>query len=217
MLIKMTLTCQQIQSNILPEIWRSDGVVILPTDTLYGMTCRASSSSAVSKVYQLKKRPLDKLVPVLVDGIEMVRDYCGDKVDDSVELLLKQFWPGGLTIVLPVLPESPLGFMGSVGFRMPNSPYLLKAIKSFGEPIVGTSSNFSGEQSISNSEELSVYLSRLVVSFPEMEGVYFCRGDDDHHPSGMQSTVIKYNYESGGFDLIREGAIDFMEVSNFLK
>lgn len=192
-----------ISPDELVECWRHGGLVALPTDTLYGLTCSANSETAMQRIYIAKQRDPNKLPPLLVSGIEMVQRYC--RCSPQVISLMQQFWPGALTVILPARPATSLAFMVDIGVRMPAVPRLLAAIAELDYPIVGTSANLSGEPPPRCREELFTCLRRM----PD-KSVVFC-DITATVPQGVQSTVVKVD-AAGRLSLVRPGAVDFAGV-----
>ena len=79
---------------------KKGGIIITPTDTVYGIMADATNDEAVKKVYEAKKRSYDKPLIVLVNSIEMLSDYVL-KIDDKSKEIIEKYWPGPLTIILP--------------------------------------------------------------------------------------------------------------------
>lgn len=122
------------------EIFKKGGVVIFPTDTVYGIGCKFNDKEAIDRIYKIKKTPKNQKFPILVSSIGQVRKLAG--VDKAAEKLIKKYWPGGLTIILPGINT------GKIAFRMPNSELMLKLINKIGMPIIGTSANFHGKKAV---------------------------------------------------------------------
>src|SRR5687768_14187045 len=85
-------------------ILRDGGLVAFPTDTVYGVGCAASHPDAVEKIFALKRRPVDRLIPMLVSGADALPSTAVDDADPRVAALAEAFWPGALTLVIP-LPD----------------------------------------------------------------------------------------------------------------
>lgn len=146
------------------EVLKSSGIVIFPTDTAFGIGCRMDDENAVSKLFDLRRRPLEKAVPVLADSIEMVKEYVSEIPDDA-KLLMEQYWPGALTIVLKANSNVSLLVRGggdTVGFRIPNNDTVQTIIAGVGVPILGPSANFAGEKTPFEFEDLDRELIKLV-------------------------------------------------------
>jgi L-threonylcarbamoyladenylate synthase len=124
----------------------SGGVIMFPTRGLYGLGADANHHEAVEKVFQIKQRPLDKALLVLI-GDRADLDDLVKYIPGSAENIMKRFWPGGVTIVFEAketVSESLTAGTGKIGARMPEHPVALALSKAFGGPITGTSANLSG-------------------------------------------------------------------------
>lgn len=148
------------------KILMQGGIIIFPTDTAFGIGCRISSHKSITKLFQIRKRPLTQAPPILVDSKEMSLKYFRSPITDNVRLLMDKFWPGALTIVYNrgVNIDDPLilGEGEKVGIRMPNHKTTLNIIEKLGEPVLGPSANFHGEATPFTYNEINPELIRLV-------------------------------------------------------
>ncbi|SRR5260221_3725324 len=179
------------------KIVKQGGVIICPTDTVHGIACRIDNKNAVDRLFKIKQRSQTQAVPVLVDGIEMVKEYVEEIPDDVLELM-KKYWPGGLTIVLPCktdkVLESIRGGGSTIGVRQPNSKILQELIQKVDVPITGTSANFHGKKTPTKQSELEPELIKLVdLVIP---------GD-----SGMQQASTILDCSVKPWKILRQGAI----------
>jgi L-threonylcarbamoyladenylate synthase len=125
---------------------RTGGLVVYPTETVYGLGADASSDKAVDKIFKLKGRKAGKPIPIAVNSIDMARQIA--EITPAAEVLFKKLLPGPLTIVARAKPNvSKLITAGTekVGIRVPNHPVALKLIDFVGGPITSTSANISGK------------------------------------------------------------------------
>jgi len=125
---------------------RAGGLIIYPTETVYGLGADACSSKAVDKIFKLKGREAKKPTPIAVNSIEMAREIA--ELTPAAEALFKKFLPGPLMIVARAKPNvSKLitAGTGNVGIRVPDHPVALKLIDFVGGPITSTSANLSGK------------------------------------------------------------------------
>jgi L-threonylcarbamoyladenylate synthase len=125
---------------------RAGGLVIYPTETVYGLGADASSSKAVDKIFKLKGREAEKPIPIAVNSIDMARQVA--EITPAAEVLFTKLLPGPLMIVARAKPDiSKLitAGTGKVGIRVPNHPVALKLIDFVGGPITSTSANLSGK------------------------------------------------------------------------
>ncbi len=186
------------------NVLKNGGIVVFPTDTAYGMGCRIDDEEAVKRLFQIRRRPENKATPVLVSGLEMANKYW-EKIPDLVaEQLIKPYWPGALTIVLPCktekVPRLVRGNGDTLGLRMPNYALLLEIIKEIGVPIIGTSANFAGEQTPYNYEDLNPELVRQ-VDFVLRDSSAIPRNDNEK----KVSTVIDCSVTP--WKILRQGVV----------
>ena len=181
---------------------KSGGVVVLPTDTLYGLAADVFNQDALERVFAIKGRESDLALPVLISDWAMVGVVAENK-SDLAQRLAKKYWPGPLTLVLPKLPGvSCLVTAGrdTVAVRSPNHPVPQRLITQLGRPITGTSANLSGEPNPRSLDEVRRQLGNSV------DYIISC----GPAPTGTASTIV--DLTNGSPKLIREGAIPFMEI-----
>ena len=147
------------------EILKNGGIVIFPTDTAYGIGCRIDDERAVRKLFEVRKRPKDKAVPVLCSSIRMVREYV-QPFDSDVRQLMQKYWSGALTLVLSAktnkVPELIRGGGKTIGVRIPDHSIVRRIIKEVGVPILGPSANFAGKKTPVTISDLDPELVRKV-------------------------------------------------------
>lgn len=146
------------------KIVKKGGIVIIPTDTAFGISCRMDNEPAIKKLFDIRKRPESQATPVLFDSIERVREFV--TFDSSVEELMIKYWPGALTIVLKCdtskVPGLVRGGGENLGVRIPDHLIPRRIAEEIGVPILGPSANFHGEQTPYKFEELDKSLTKLV-------------------------------------------------------
>lgn len=141
------------RSTLLPavEALRCGGVVAFPTETVYGLGADALNSQAVYRIFAAKGRPADNPLIVHVSSLHMARELMAPSAaTDAVELAMRTFWPGPLTLVVPRanhVPSVVTGGLNTVGLRMPSHPISLQLIELFNKPIAAPSANRSGKPS----------------------------------------------------------------------
>lgn len=147
------------------KVLNQGGIIIYPTDTAFGIGCRIDDHKAVDRLFALRRRPTTQAMPVLVASDAMALAYF-DSPSDIVRRLMREHWPGALTIVAPCKKEliySPIRGGGkTVGLRMPNHAVPLKIIETVGVPILGPSANFHGAPTPYRFEDLNPELIALV-------------------------------------------------------
>ena len=147
------------------EILKNGGIVIFPTDTAFGIGCRIDDENAVKKLFKIRKRPFSKATPVLVDSLEMSQRYLLPIDKEVINKLIKQYWPGALTLILQCIkvkvPKLVRGGGNTLGVRMPNHPIALSLIKNLGVPLLGPSANFSSEKTPFSFDDLNPELIKV--------------------------------------------------------
>ncbi len=139
---------------------RAGGVVVLPTDTVYGLGLSVRAADGPHELFRLKGRPGGKPVAWLVGGPDALDCY-GDEVRPWVRRLAERFWPGALTLVVRASEAVPPAFRsqaGTIGLRMPASPAPLSLIRAAGSPLAVTSANMSGCPAVACADDLDATL-----------------------------------------------------------
>lgn len=205
---KVTITKHKRNINI-PEIKKaarvilSGGIVVYPTDTVYGIGCRIDNQKSVERLYEIKQRPWTLPVPVLVRGKEQLL-LVVSTIPAHALSLMEMHWPGSLTIILPARIDNiaPLILAGgnAIGVREPNHETTCALLSECGVPIVGTSANIHDQPSVARIEELDSSITRQADSV--LEG---SKG------SGVESTIVDATKEN--VCIVREGAITLPGIS----
>ena len=137
------------------KILESGGVIIYPTDTLYGIGVNALDENAIEKVYKTKKQDRNKPISVIVKDIKMARRIAC--IDSKVEKILEKIWPGPITVVLrkkDVIPYILTGGGETIAIRIPDNKFISALMKKIDFPITATSANISGEKNLLKSDEI---------------------------------------------------------------
>ncbi len=150
---------KQSEVKQIAEILKQDGVISVPTDTLYGICAKINSSKAFNRLVEVKNRPSTKSFPVTCKDIEQIKNIA--IVNEKVEKIIKKFMPGPITLVLNKRAEAFLG-INNAGIRKTNeiairivpSEFLHKLIEEVGTPLFLTSANKSGENPCKNLDEI---------------------------------------------------------------
>ncbi len=121
-------------------VWRADGVVAVPTETVYGLTVRWNAPAAWERLFDLKRRPRDQQLQMLAFDLAMA-ERAGLLPDARVHRLAVRFWPGPLTLVCPAVGAAP---GATIGLRLPDHTFIRRALQLLGEPLAATSANLSG-------------------------------------------------------------------------
>lgn len=179
------------------KIIKNGGIVIFPTETVYGIGTNGLNEKAVKKLYEVKQRPLDKPISLLVNSIDMINEIAKD-ITELEYTLMKKFFPGPLTIILKkrnIIPDIVTANSNTVGIRMPSNEIALNLIKYAGVPIATPSANISGKPSGTN-------LDCIIKDFDKKIDYFI-----DNGPSriGTASTIIQVI--NGVPHILRQGSI----------
>lgn len=175
---------------------RKGGIILYPTDTIWGLGCDATSHSAVEKIFKIKSRSESKSLLVLVDGDQMLERYVRDIPEIAFELAavsdspLTIIYPNGKNLASGVCNED-----GSVGIRICHDEFCHELLGRFRKPIISTSANFSGKPSPGNFSEIE----KPVIESVDYTVIY--RQDDQRKYSS--SPVIKID-QNGTIKIIRK-------------
>ncbi|MBI2184309.1 MAG: threonylcarbamoyl-AMP synthase [Thaumarchaeota archaeon] len=141
-----TVKCNPEGLEEATSVAKGGGLLIYPTDTVYGVGCDPFNSKTISKIIEAKERDL-KPLPILCSSMEAASKLV--ILDELAERIAKRFWPGPLTIVAPLrdfkIPKEVTAGATSLGVRVPNFGCTLRLLDSSGGYLVGTSANKSGE------------------------------------------------------------------------
>ncbi|MGR6857115.1 L-threonylcarbamoyladenylate synthase [Bacillus halotolerans] len=177
---------------------RDNEVVAFPTETVYGLGANAKSTDAVKKIYEAKGRPSDNPLIVHIADISQLDGLTGP-APDKAKILMKRFWPGALTLILPCKPGalSPRVTAGldTVAVRMPDHPLALALIGAAGLPIAAPSANLSGKPSPTKAEHVA----------HDLDGRIAGMMDGGSTGIGVESTVLSCAGETPV--LLRPGGI----------
>lgn len=182
---------------------QAGGVVVIPTDTVYGLACLPRLPDAVQKIFELKGRPEAKPLPVLGDGVGSLETVA--EFDERALALARKYWPGPLTLVLPRAHNFIYDLGGndttSVAVRMPKSAVTLELLGQTG-PLAVTSANRSGEDPATTVEQAREIFGDGVGAYVEGDGGL-----------GMPSTVFSL---MGPPQVLRDGALSAIELMDSL-
>lgn len=187
----------------LVQILKNDGIVSVPTDTVFGICARINSQIAHDKLVSVKKRPINKSFPVMCANEEQIKSIA--IVNEREEKLIKAFMPGPITLVLNKnkdLPEYVTNGKDTIAVRMATSKSIKKLILKLGSPIFMTSANQSGEPTCTSLDEIE-------EKCPSLDGmlygnVIFSKG----------STII--DCSSDEIKILREGPISMKQIKKII-
>jgi len=153
---------KQIEKAV--EVLKNGGVVVFPTDTVWGVGAAISSREGITRLYEIKKREVDKPTAILVLDVDMANKY--GAMNKQAWNLAEKYWPGALTLVVNKkgnrVPMEVCGKNKSVGLRAPRHRLIQDLIKELGGGVVATSANFAGEPAPKNREDLDDNFVELV-------------------------------------------------------
>lgn len=138
------------------KVIRDGGIVIFPTETVYGIGTNGFNSESIKKIFELKKRDFNKPISLLVNNMDMVK-MVADDITELEYKLMEKFWPGPFTIILKkkkAVPDILTANGDTVGVRMPSGIIARKIIEFAGVPIATPSANISGKPSGTNIDDI---------------------------------------------------------------
>lgn len=191
------------------EILKSGGVVVCPTDTLYGLGANALNEDAIIKVQGIKKRDRNKPISVFVKNMKMARKI--SCIDSRTEKILSKIWPGPVTAVLrkkDIISDILTGNGETVAIRIPDNRFVSALMEEIDFPITATSANISGEKNLLKPKEI-IGKFRETKPAPDL----FIDAGDIKNPSA--STII--DLTTGIPKIIRTGIVGKEEMDNFFQ
>lgn len=180
--------------NDIAQHIQNGGLVVLPTDTVYGIGCNPFNETAIAALYEAKKRPVDKSIPVLVSSIEKAHEL--GVITPSCQQLMHQYWPGALTVV--VQQNAPfaknISNDGTVALRMPHHAQARAIIAQCGGALAVSSANISGQPPITTAAQAQTLFGNSVFVI-----------DGGTIQNGVPSTVVNCTVEP--YTVLREGPL----------
>lgn len=120
---------------------RNGQVLVLPTETVYGLFCDARNKEAIKRIFAIKQRDEKKLIGIFARDIEMAKEFA--EIDEVKEKILQKYWPGKITFILKRKGDEE----STIGIRIPDYPLFQQLLKEISFPLVQTSANISGQPS----------------------------------------------------------------------
>ena len=199
---------KQSEIEEVANVLKNDGVISVPTDTVYGICARINSSKAYLKLVSVKNRPSTKSFPVMCSDIEQIKSIA--IIDENALKLIKAFMPGPLTLVLNKRPDV-LSYINNAGtretdelaIRMAPTPFLKALIKEVGSPLFLSSANKSGKDVCRSLDEIE-------IECPTLDGMVM--GDLSF---GEASTIV--DLTGNDIKIQRQGPISEDEIMKALK
>lgn len=195
-----TIQFQKENIHEIAENLRNGKVCLLPSDTLYGLSCLAKNKKAVEKIYKIKARENTKPFIILVPNIQSIENL-GVSIKPEIKSILEKIWPAPLTAVFPLSQNAinKLNFLhrgeNSLGFRIPNNRLLLELLKITG-PLTSTTANLSGQppchtvQEVQNlwGNQIDLYIENGILNSPPSTVVSFVQNS----PTIVRQGSIKF-------------------------
>ena len=194
---------QQTEVRELAEILKNDGVISVPTDTVYGVCARMDSEKAQERLRKVKNRPEEKAFPIMCRDKEQMKEIA--VLSEEAEVLIDTFMPGPLTIILKKkqsVASFVNGGMPTLALRMATSEPLRRLIEETGCPIFLTSANQSGEKTARSLDEIE-------EACPLLDAMMI--GDTEF---GQASTIVDCTDK---IRILRNGPISEEDIRNVLK
>jgi L-threonylcarbamoyladenylate synthase len=192
--------------RIAAECIRKCGIIAYPTETVYGLGAKYDDENVLARLYDLKKRPAEKTMPLIIGGTSDL-DLLVEYVPDIATKMIGIFWPGPLTIIFPA-KKGLCDFIvrdSGVAVRMPGESFGLDLVRAAGMPITSTSANISGMPPAGNAATAAGYFDSnidLII-------------DGGESSRNMPSTIIDVTHDN--LILVREGAISLAEIQSALN
>lgn len=204
MTVRLTLADADIARAV--EIWREGGRVAFPTETVYGLGADAASDMAIARIFEAKDRP--SFNPLIVHVADLDAAQTLAQWSDEAARLAQTFWPGPLTLVLPLKPGAPVSSLvtaglDSVGIRMPAHPVARQLLRAFGGGIAAPSANRSGR----------ISPTRAAHVLASLDGRIEAVVDGGPSEVGLESTILGL---TGQPTLLRPGGIGIEALSEAL-
>ncbi len=184
------------------DVIRAGGVIVYPTDTLYGLGADPKNPGAVRKLFTIKRRQAGQPILLLIKDSNEVPDWAA-VITPRAEGLMKKFWPGPLTLVFKARPEvmeELTGGAGTIGLRVPGNALTRQLLASLGIALTGTSANISSMQNSRTAQEAAEAIGWMVDLVL----------DGGRTESNDPSTVVDVSADEP--KVIREGAIPSGEI-----
>ena len=194
---------KQTEIEKLAEILKNDGVISVPTDTVYGVCARINSKKAHDNLVKAKNRPITKPFPIMCSDEEQIKSIA--IVDEKAEKLIKEFMPGPITLILEKRPEMPEYLNNgkpTIAVRMATSKEVKELIIKTGCPIFMSSANRSGEPTCTNLDEIE-------NECPNLDGIM-----EGTVKFGKGSTIV--NCVSKELKILRKGPISIEQIREVL-
>ena len=196
------ISCDDKGIKEIVKVYEKGGIIVYPTDTVYGIGCNPFNKNSISKIYDIKKRSGGKKFPIL--GFSKYELKKIVEFNSNAEKISEEFWPGQVTMLLPIRKEitKQIESNGKLAVRVPNNQCILSILEQC-KLIIGTSANISGKESILDSNNCKQEL-------PEIDVLV----DGGKITSSGESTII--DFVDDELKIIREGSISKNKIEKVL-
>ncbi|MFC1948250.1 L-threonylcarbamoyladenylate synthase [Chloroflexota bacterium] len=184
------------------SILTGGGIIAYPTDTVYGLGACSDNLKAVKRVYEVKNRPFDMPLPLLLSDVSWI-ERLTISISDTAYRLIDEFLPGALTLVAKKADSVPhiiSGGKNTIALRIPDHPITIALINGTGRPLIGTSANLSGKPSALTADDVDNQLGDKID--------YIL--DGGLCPGGKESTIVDVTGDIPV--LLREGAVSKADI-----
>jgi L-threonylcarbamoyladenylate synthase len=196
------------QLELIKDSFLSGIPVVLPTETVYGIAAPYNNEVAIANIFKIKNRPNDNPLIVHISSFEQIKELSCEVLDEQVLKLLKETWPGPLTVLLKKsdnVPASVTANSDYVAIRMPKSSQFKQVIDYCGAPLVAPSANLSGKPSPTTAGD----------ALEDLNGKIRYIVDGGQAEIGLESTVIKIDSLSNSVRILRHGKISKNYLINY--
>ncbi len=192
---------EPVLSKALAALKRKGAVLLVPTETVYGLVCDWEDSEARDRIYAMKHRAENKPLAAFLPEIRYAEILCGCPLPENAEKLAHAFMPGPITLVVPDAGGS------TFGFRIPDHPWILSLLKAYRRPLASTSANRSGQP-----PALEIrYALETLAEQPD-----FTMDGGPLPKNSIASTVVLVNADNS-YKILREGVITGSMIDAALK
>jgi L-threonylcarbamoyladenylate synthase len=177
-----------------------DEIISFPTDTVYGIASRVTSSNGIDRLFQAKGRDFSKSIAVLIGNLDQLF-MVASEITPTAKKLIDRFWPGALTVVVPKKPGLPLNLSqnNTIGVRMPSHKFVIKLLQWAG-PLATTSANKSGDPNPLNAQDV----------LDALDGQIGLLLDGGNTTGSVASTVVDCTKKTPV--ILREGIISALDI-----
>lgn len=194
------------------NVLKMSGIIAYPTETFYGLGVKFDSFDSLKRLYEIKKRPIEKAMPLIIGDRDLLSEVVLEgwlkDMPPAAGLLMDRFWPGPLTMLLPAregISEYLTADTGKIAVRIPGESFALHLAKKACFPLTATSANLSGMPPAGNADATIKYFGESIDLLI----------DGGQTPGGLPSTIVDVSH--GVIEIVREGAIGRDEIESRLK